>query len=412
MINRRQFFGSLAGAAALIGLPGLSVAQGVSGRRFVFIFAQGGWDPLTVFAPLFGSPSIDMEPDAEPMRIGNFNLVDHPSRPSVRRFFETWGEATTVFNGISTRSVAHDVCTYVAMTGSSSGSESDWPSLIAHAELARYSMPSLVISGPTLPGNREVAVARAGEGLLGALVSGDIAYYAENSGGGPNARAGLLLDRFVSRRAAQNTLTMKTLRGQSLAADLDTSLRQSVQLKRLQGTLPFEAYDLDARINMAVAALAQGVSRTVTLSDDGMWDTHEDNSPQSPQFDTLFSGITGLLEQLTNTPGPSGDPLIDDTLVVVLSEMGRTPRYNRDRGRDHWPYTSAMIIGNTPSGGREIGAYDQQFSGVGVDPASGDLVPESLGVSAEDFGATLLALADVDPAPLLPNATPIAGMLR
>ncbi len=412
MINRRQFLGALAGSAALVGLPGLVGAQAAAGRRFVFVFAQGGWDPLCVFAPLFDSPFVDMEPEAERMRVGGFDLVDHPARPGVRRFFETWGPVTTVFNGISTRSVAHDVCTYVAMTGSSSGSESDWPSLIGHAELGRYSMPSLVINGPALPGNLEVAVARAGEGQLGGLVRGDIVLDTDLNGGGPGARAGLLLDRFVARRAERALAAMKTEGGRRLASELDTSLRQSVQLKKLQGDLPLEAYSFRSRVDMAVAALSAGVSRAVTLTDDGVWDTHDDNAPQSPQFEALFNGLTNLLERLTSTPGPEGLPLIDDTVVVMLSEMGRTPKYNATVGRDHWPYTSAMIIGNATAGGRQIGAYDLQFSGVGVDPASGDLDPDALGVAAEDFGATLLALADVDPAPILPTAAPILGALR
>ena len=413
MINRRQFLGTLAGAAAMLGIPGATLAQANTERRFIFVFAAGGWDPLCVFAPLFGSRAVDMETEAEPMTIGGFNLVDHPGRPSVRRFFETHGNRTVVFNGISTRSIAHDVCTFVAMTGSSSGSESDWPSIIGHDALGRYNMPSLVLDGPTLPGNLEVAVARGGNGLLGPLINGDIVYYGEDSQGGPEGRAGTLIDRFVARRTERIQNELKTAHARGLAKDLDTSLRQGVHLKRDQGALPFErAYDFRGRLQMAVAALSQGLSRTVTLTDDGFWDTHEDNSPQTELFENLFGGLDELMLALATTNGPEGNPLSQDTVVVVLSEMGRTPKFNFTDGRDHWPYTSAMIIGQDIAGGREIGAYNSEFSGIGVDADSGELMPEALGVSAEDFGATVLTLADVDPGPILPNAKPIGGILQ
>ena len=95
-----------------------------------------------------------------------------------------------------------------------------------------------------------------------------------------------------------------------------------------------------------------------------------------------------------------------------MSEMGRTPKYNDTGGRDHWPYTSAMLIGNAIEGGRALGAYTENFSGVGFDPATGVLMPDAIGVSSADFGATLLAMADIEPGSVLPHARPFAGVLR
>ena len=95
-----------------------------------------------------------------------------------------------------------------------------------------------------------------------------------------------------------------------------------------------------------------------------------------------------------------------------MSEMGRTPKFNETGGRDHWPYTSAMVIGNKIVGGRAVGAYSENFSGVGFDPTTGLLRPDSVGVSSADFGATLLSLADIDPSSILPNARPFAELLK
>ena len=103
-------------------------------------------------------------------------------------------------------------------------------------------------------------------------------------------------------------------------------------------------------------------------------------------------------------PGTHGRSLLDETVVVVMSEMGRTPKYNATGGRDHWPYTSAMIIGNGIKGGRAIGSYTDNFSGIGFDHRTGTLMPDVIGVSSQDFGATLLAMADIDPRKFLPSA--------
>ena len=59
-------------------------------ENFIFVFADGGWDPCTVFAPLFDNPHVDMLPDSEPMEVGDLRLVDSSMRPSVRDFYALW----------------------------------------------------------------------------------------------------------------------------------------------------------------------------------------------------------------------------------------------------------------------------------------------------------------------------------
>ena len=47
-------------------------------------------------------------------------------------------------------------------------------------------------------------------------------------------------------------------------------------------------------------------------------------------------------EMLDASPGVYAPTLAEETVVVVLSEMGRTPGINGTDGKDHWPWTSAM----------------------------------------------------------------------
>lgn len=419
MLNRRQFIQSCASVGALLGLPTPSQASSLSGRKFLFVILEGGWDPLCAFAPMFNATGVDMEAGAMPMSIGDFDLVDHAERPAVRSFFENWGASTLVVNGISTRSVSHEVCAEIALTGSSSGSASDWPTLIALAEQNKYPMPSLVFSGvdrafaPTYPGDHEVVVVRTGEsGQLQAMLEGyyleDTHHYFDPFPQGANS----ILDDFV-RKKSQTIKPHFTQRGsESLLSDFNQSLKQIDQLRALGESVDLAHTEQGGlNFNAALSALSMGLSRCVTLADGRDWDTHEDNSLQNPQFQELFGELDSLLTQMMLTPGTEGGSLLDETVVVVLSEMGRTPQYNATGGRDHWPYTSAMLIGNGIVGGRSVGAYNQNFAGVGFDPVTGDLMPDKMGVSASDFGATLLSLADIDPGAHLVGAIPFQGVL-
>ena len=89
----------------------------------------------------------------------------------------------------------------------------------------------------------------------------------------------------------------------------------------------------------------------VTLSIGG-WDTHGQNFQtlrrQLPQVD---KGIANLVNDLHERG------LLDDTVIVMWGEFGRTPRVNNNAGRDHWsPVMSAMVAGGGMRMGQAIGA--------------------------------------------------------
>ncbi len=81
---------------------------------------------------------------------------------------------------------------------------------------------------------------------------------------------------------------------------------------------------------MARRLVEAGV-RFVTVTDGG-WDTHQNNFPALrdrllPRLDTALSG---LLQD------PSDRGMLESTLVLTLSDFGRTPKVNPSAGRDHW----------------------------------------------------------------------------
>src|SRR5256885_9782866 len=79
--------------------------------------------------------------------------------------------------------------------------------------------------------------------------------------------------------------------------------------------------------------------------------------------------------------------LLDETLVVVMSEMGRTPKINGNGGRDHWTYCySVMRAGAGIRGGSVCGASDAQAAYVKDRP-----------VSTADICATIYHCLGIDP---------------
>ena len=84
--------------------------------------------------------------------------------------------------------------------------------------------------------------------------------------------------------------------------------------------------------------LIQSGDRCVGLSWGG-WDTHGNNfnhlRGQLPPLDTAFAA---LIEDL------DAHGLLDDTLILMSGEFGRTPRVNGTAGRDHWPRASFFFL--------------------------------------------------------------------
>lgn len=125
----------------------------------------------------------------------------------------------------------------------------------------------------------------------------------------------------------------------------------------------------------------------VTVNNRG-WDTHQDiknlkerypGDPHAhlPSLDKALSGLITDLEERS---------LLDETLVVVMGEFGRTPKINASGGRDHWPNVfSVALAGGGIQGGQVYGTSDKLAE-----------FPHDKPVTPSDLAATIYTLLGVD----------------
>ncbi len=155
------------------------------------------------------------------------------------------------------------------------------------------------------------------------------------------------------------------------SAKIDRNRQQAISVladPRVQGAFDVENADqkttdrygknkFGLSLLMARRLVEAGVNMVqVNLGKNSSWDTHRRNFPNLKDnlMPYMDRAVSGLLDDLAE----SG--LLDDTLVVVTGEFGRTPKINPDGGRDHWgPVMTSLFAGAGVRGGTVIGATDK-----------------------------------------------------
>jgi len=131
----------------------------------------------------------------------------------------------------------------------------------------------------------------------------------------------------------------------------------------------------------------------VTVNNTG-WDKHLDletyanRHPGDPRSAShaLIPGLDKALSALIGDLSDRG--MLDETLVLVMTDFGRTPKINSTGGRDHWPNCfSVAMAGAGVQGGQVIGASD----------ALGEFVKDRP-ISPGDLASTIYTLLGIDPA--------------
>lgn len=457
--------------AGVIGLAGLGLPELYSlqshasestprARSVIFVFLTGGLSQLDSF---------DLKPDAPDTVRGEFQSIATRT-PGIRisehlPLLAQRSDKYALIRSMATGSDGHEVACHMLLTGrldlpagfslENIPNRHEWPSILAQVNHAKNGRgrnslpPSVVLPEPSI---NEAGKVRPGQyaGRLGArweawhlpmatkcpLGNGACPNCFRFDGtpfkhephtifetpnlalteGGPerlNARLGLLDSIEHQRRSldrAAESPGLDRYRQQALGVLANPKTRDAFLVEKADDrtVARYGRNKFGLSLLMARRLVEAGVSLVqVNLGKNSTWDTHNRNfvNLRDNLFPHFDRSVSALLDDLSE----SG--MLNDTLVIVTGEFGRTPKINKDAGRDHWgSVMSLLVAGGGIKGGRVIGASDR----LGGQPSADLQTPENL-------AATLYAALgiprestwqDTDGRPYeLYRADPIAGLM-
>ena len=200
---------------------------------------------------------------------------------------------------------------------------------------------------------------------------------------------GISIDRLRDRREVLSRLSATARLGEKIAAvrDMDAYQQRAVDLLASPATRQAlavteepsetrERYGRDQYGQSVLLArrLVEAGVRFVTVyysAGIGGWDTHKDNfkTLKGSRLPHTDAALSALIEDLA-TRG-----LLDETLILWTGDFGRTPKVNKDAGRDHWPPCQTVLLaGGGIRGGRLVGSSDK----TGAYPLSEPKTPDDV----------------------------------
>jgi len=404
------------------GLMGLGLSQVLSGRTQLAA-APGTRSPKqVVIVFLTGAAShhdtFDMKPDATEKirgdfksistRIPGYRICEHLPHLAAR------ADKYSVIRTLSHKDNNHLMSTHHVLTGNKQpggffdkvASRDDWPDYAAGCAFLRprsdgiptgVNLPTFLLQGPlTWPGQHG--------GFLGPRydpwqITGDpnskkfkvdaLALREGLNVSRLKSRQGLLseLNR-VQRRLAANAEARRMSDDQELAFSILTSsdLARAFDLRR-EDDKTRDRYGRNTTgqslllgrrlLEVGVPVVQCNIGRVQN------WDTHSNIFPSLKDrlLPPLDLGVAALLDDLHD----SGR--LDETLVMMLGEFGRTPKINKNKGRDHWgPCFFGVFAGAGVLPGQVIGKSDE----IGAYPVTRAFSPN-------DVGATVYSVLGINP---------------
>jgi hypothetical protein len=177
-------------------------------------------------------------------------------------------------------------------------------------------------------------------------------------------------DYFAKKEKSDNLTAMNTFYDRAYSLISSQAAREAFNIAAEPDAIRDEYGRNEAgqRMLMARRLVAAGV-RFVTLTYGG-WDMHNNISQgmrgSMPAFD---QGFAALIRDLDRTG------LLDETMVMVSSEFGRTPKINGTAGRDHWPKVFSVVLAG---GGVKRGAIYGTSNAVASEPEKDEIGPVDL----------------------------------
>jgi uncharacterized protein (DUF1501 family) len=345
MTSRRdvlRLIGAGAGAFALPGLPGVVFAAAPSERRFIGVLLRGALDGLAAVPPL-GDPryrekrgALALKPPGE---AGGCLALDgmfalHPALAPIHPY---WQKHELLF-------------VHAAGNGYRTRSHFDAQDLMESGFAAKER-----ISDGWL--NRALALMSAGDRRVGLAVGGAVPLILR--GTVPVASwepAGGLRDASPEFLSALAPLYAKdAILGPALADGLKA---QNFSQAVLGGNAAPDARGFGPK---SFAPLAEAAARLVAAPDGprvavlemGGWDTHVNEGAETGRLAQNLEGLATGLDALAKAMGPAWD----ETVVVAVTEFGRTVAVNGNNGTDHGTASVLLVMGGRVKGGRVAGDW-------------------------------------------------------
>jgi len=353
-------FTTAIGSRDLVGGEATDDASPYDGPYYVVFNASGGWDTTYLMDPkgidginrLYGQDEIlthgahRYAPTANQISDGMSN----------EDFFTRYGADLLVMHGIDLSVNNHTPCSRYMATGKlDSVAYPTFPALVAACRGAQSPLAFLTFGNYSATGNL-VPMSR-----VPYLQSLNLLAKADFVQGNERApyHEPFISDRIEEALQKQFETRVKPAllpRIQRSESMLFAAQSNSKTLSRIVPFIPKEVdrKRLHQQCDIALAAFKAGVCVSANLSI-GQFDSHSNNdTDQMKLIPEFLAGIDYLVTK-------SEDLQIREKLVVVIqSEMGRTPTYNSGNGKDHWSINSIMFLGAGIAGNRVLGATDEK----------------------------------------------------
>lgn len=385
--SRRAVLGAAGALFAWSFVPKFAyAAAGARDPRFLLVVLRGALDGLSAVPPI-GDPDYaglregialaKDGPDAALPLDGYFYL--HPAMPNLARLYAS-GQASVV---------------HAAATGYRERSHFDGQDVLESGQGG----PGLTESGWL---NRLLASLPAGEGVsrkgvlgVGVVPPLVVRGSAPVLGWAPPrmARAGADLTQRLADLYGQRDPGLASALTQAIETE-GIALRRGMSAEARGGQGPDTAEGM-TRIAKGAAGLvgADDGPRIAALAFEG-WDTHANEGGGRGRLANLLGGLDGALA--TFEAGLA--PVWKDTVVMVVTEFGRTAQVNGTVGTDHGTGTVAFLVGGAVKGGRVIADWpglksDQLFEKRDLRPTT-DIRAVAKGVVSDLFGLSGPVLAE------------------
>lgn len=380
-MQRRNFL-ELCGAAGLgfaapVGLSSISRAEGAKrqlpeyqGPYYVVFNASGGWDTTYLMDPKGVNEMNRLYKEGDILTEGNHRLAPNAAHinggMSNEDFFRKHSEDLLVFNGLDYSVNNHSPCSRYMATGKlDSLAYPTFAALVAACKGPEVPLAFLTFGNYSSTGNL-VPMARVP--YLNSLNR------LANAEGVNGSSRNPYHDDFVSdriERALETQMKARIDRVRLPRVKRAQSMLYAAQLnsKALERVTPFipkstSKENLSNQADIALASFKAGVCVSANLNISG-FDSHKDNdTDQMKLIPKMLAGIDYLVTRAEELQ------IRDKIVIVMQSEMGRTPSYNNNNGKDHWSIGSIMFMGRGIRGNRVIGATDEKQFLVPINPQS------------------------------------------